>query len=1157
MVLELLVTKKSRAMKSRLFISIILFFVLGKVVGQTYQWPVTVHPSTGQANITGTVGEFRTSQGNARFHRGIDITSPINNNVYAINSGALSTGGSGNDRWVQVDNIRYIHIEPSGSIKFAIDQGLKVNVNVGDLIGVMIDQSSQTHLHLEAISGDINFKARHISPLVDTVSPYFHISPLNHNNGVHFYTHPILRTTTQAQLSASLLDTVNVSGVSHTRPWGKVDIAAHVIDPRVNSDGGNGGYQCAPNRISWSLRNSNNQVLFTDNSFDFTTLPVNNNANACFHPSSISPGNPTIHIITASPTEVTNYDRYFNTKLRRNVTETWPNNSSLDATYSGNTQFPDGKYQMVFTGSDVSFTSNPENTSNPNTVNVLIDNYRPYVQRIDIFNIATQYSGEWVLSSAGNTLELNTSGSGAFLNPCAHTTILVTFSEPMQTCTFKVGTAILATTSNTSDQSWNRKTWTFQIPMLELPDQTTQLTITGTDLGGNNLVGLPGNVSPPNVASVQLSQLPVRISNTDFSNTSLPSSETSYYLYIDASKSNPDCDTNYDNPPSANFNHSYSPNSFNEVLFINTSTNATHAHWNFGNGQTSTQWNPGYVYYAPSDYTETYTVTLTVINGDGNTSSITKTVVIPGATGTGGVNAFGGYVGTGGDTYTFDCSASGAYSYNITFNMGDGNSQSFTNSFGNEITTYTYSKPQVSTYYTPTIHVEGYDESGNFVGEHFIALMPIYVEKEDIGQLTIKINSVNSNNQNIDPVINTPFKLKANCTNLNEDLTWQWIIYNTNTPNDNSLQCNTQTGCKVFWGSGSNQFITPQLTLPESGIYRTQLTVWGGGYSTTINYDIDVLAGSPSLLLMIYEHLHGAQTTFSKGSTICLEAFYGVYYGYDIDDVAKLEWRMGSQVIATRRKCSKNGVFYRPNVNCSYPVGNNYSHTGWANFDLNTEGNHKIYLKGWGGKVDYNNNSILVVQDDIHRTYTKNISVIDCNASVTLKEYHHIVGSQVNNLISRGNIIVEPINSITFQNPEGKKFIFEANNSIVLKPGFTVSGSDVRFRIKPCPPLTTGCVICKDAQVDELANQMTVETNELIVYPNPTTGNFVVELKTETDLISKIEVLSSVGKLVDIWYNVDNFFQELDLSNEPDGFYFVRIFTKNGKTFSAKIIKQK
>lgn len=82
--------------------------------------------------------------------------------------------------------------------------------------------------------------------------------------------------------------------------------------------------------------------------------------------------------------------------------------------------------------------------------------------------------------------------------------------------------------------------------------------------------------------------------------------------------------------PHANFTFNVATASF-DVQFNDTSTAGaapiTGWSWDFGDGNTSTDQNPHNVYAAAG----TYTVKLTVTDGNGNTDSVTKQVTVPGA----------------------------------------------------------------------------------------------------------------------------------------------------------------------------------------------------------------------------------------------------------------------------------------------------------------------------------------------------------------------------------------------------------------------------------------------------------------------------------------------------------------------------------------------
>ncbi|MBT8228861.1 MAG: PKD domain-containing protein, partial [Bacteroidia bacterium] len=77
-------------------------------------------------------------------------------------------------------------------------------------------------------------------------------------------------------------------------------------------------------------------------------------------------------------------------------------------------------------------------------------------------------------------------------------------------------------------------------------------------------------------------------------------------------------------PPSAGFDVNQSESNYLEYSFTNTSTNATSYEWDFGDGNMSTDESPTHVY----GVADTYTVTLTAFNDNGQTTVLSKGVDI-------------------------------------------------------------------------------------------------------------------------------------------------------------------------------------------------------------------------------------------------------------------------------------------------------------------------------------------------------------------------------------------------------------------------------------------------------------------------------------------------------------------------------------------------
>ncbi len=71
------------------------------------------------------------------------------------------------------------------------------------------------------------------------------------------------------------------------------------------------------------------------------------------------------------------------------------------------------------------------------------------------------------------------------------------------------------------------------------------------------------------------------------------------------------------------------------------------------------------------------------------------------------------------------------------------------------------------------------------------------------------------------------------------------------------------------------------------------------------------------------------------------------------------------------------------------------------------------------------------------------------------------------------------------------------------------------------------------------------ESNDLIIYPNPTTGKFTIDIS----VFDKIEILNTLGQVV-----IETKKQNIDIRNLSDGIYLVKVSLGN-ETISEKIIK--
>ena len=79
----------------------------------------------------------------------------------------------------------------------------------------------------------------------------------------------------------------------------------------------------------------------------------------------------------------------------------------------------------------------------------------------------------------------------------------------------------------------------------------------------------------------------------------------------------------------------------------------------------------------------------------------------------------------------------------------------------------------------------------------------------------------------------------------------------------------------------------------------------------------------------------------------------------------------------------------------------------------------------------------------------------------------------------------------------------------------------------------------------------------MMVYPNPSNGRIFVENTSATEKTATVSVLNTVGQIV-YTNNFSNLVKEsIDLSNQPDGLYTVRISTTSGVVNKTVVVSSK
>ncbi len=131
----------------------------------------------------------------------------------------------------------------------------------------------------------------------------------------------------------------------------------------------------------------------------------------------------------------------------------------------------------------------------------------------------------------------------------------------------------------------------------------------------------------------------------------------------------------------------------------------------------------------------------------------------------------------------------------------------------------------------------------------------------------------------------------------------------------------------------------------------------------------------------------------------------------------------------------------------------------------------------------------------------------------------------------------------------------------------------IQYRIKPVLNLPVGATIYNKAfiyfdynapiitntTINRYLKTLSVDKNELdklIVYPNPSNGIVQVKIGDEVSLKElNIEVYSILGKIIWSTREVSLKTMFIDLQNQPDGIYFLKV-TGNNNSYTQRIIKQ-
>ncbi|MEI7982717.1 MAG: T9SS type A sorting domain-containing protein, partial [Bacteroidota bacterium] len=151
-------------------------------------------------------------------------------------------------------------------------------------------------------------------------------------------------------------------------------------------------------------------------------------------------------------------------------------------------------------------------------------------------------------------------------------------------------------------------------------------------------------------------------------------------------------------------------------------------------------------------------------------------------------------------------------------------------------------------------------------------------------------------------------------------------------------------------------------------------------------------------------------------------------------------------------------------------------------------------------------------------------------------------------------------NETTFTVQNGGSATMIAGQNILYLPNTTVqSGGYMWGYIAPSGPYCVNPsipVVVNEEKIIEATKSVSKEQSSIKIYPNPTTGNFILELPLDiqTEKV-QVEVYGIWGKKVLTTTLNGERKHEFSLSDKPTGVYFIRLVSGD-KTETLKIIKQ-
>jgi len=447
-------------------------------------WPAVSHLNS-QGIITGTLGEHRSFSNSGRLHNGIDIASDVGDelrSVYSIQDDKIMFINKKNNltsyynNYVQMESgIQYFHTEPM--------EGLKVGdfVKENQKFGFMTENYGGDwgiHVHIQKIAD----KGTILNDQRDDFFENFLNRGYGRNN--FKFSYPRNVSFDSMAIFPSSEETLNVyrEPSKNKKFWdvdssmfpiiyGKVQIVSQIYLNRINSNGTSLGFgKIAPYSMGYKVRDSSGKILDNRNNLVFNHQFSGENAKRFYN------------IIHAKTSTANNPYFIISNKLK---------NGNAEKDFFLTDQMKDGKVDLFLVANG---GTNQSNEVESKAFPVVLDNFKPYIQKIEIkdANNKTRYFAEWSqLTKPGDGSVILLSQNNDPFNSGTKTKMIVYVSEKIPSLNLKV-TGLSSTREFVTADNGMGKIWQSDVVLPSSPGPTDLTLIFSSNK--NILFGFKENV---------------------------------------------------------------------------------------------------------------------------------------------------------------------------------------------------------------------------------------------------------------------------------------------------------------------------------------------------------------------------------------------------------------------------------------------------------------------------------------------------------------------------------------------------------------------------------------------------------------------------------------------------------------------------------------